>query len=47
MSAVPAVKPVLAPQAAGATDALLGCLEAVTRCRGKRCSPGCRSRRAR
>lgn len=34
MSAVPAVKPVLAPQAAGATDALLGCLEAVTRLLG-------------
>jgi ATP-binding cassette subfamily C protein LapB len=34
MSAVPAVKPVLAPQAACATDALLGCLEAVTRLLG-------------
>ena len=34
MSAVPAVKPVLAPQAAGASDALLDCLEAVTRLLG-------------
>jgi ATP-binding cassette subfamily C protein LapB len=34
MSAVPAVKPVLAPQAAGASDALLDCLEALTRLLG-------------